>query len=280
MVTHAKDKENSISVNFWGVRGSRSCCGADFMEFGGSTSCISLEHKGTHYIFDAGSGIVSLGKKFKSMKKAHLFLSHAHYDHVNGMSFFDPLWNPNLTLDIYAGVLAPYGGTEAFFKKYLFSHPLFPVKPSDIRAHLTYHNFTPPASLTLEDAELKTIYLNHPGKASGYALYIGGRKFCYILDTETSGESFIDAICDFVKDADICVYDSTFIDAEKEEYKGWGHSTWQDAVSIAARANVTRLFLTHHAPFRTDQELRHIENEARKIFPNTHAAREGEQVLL
>ncbi|MDA9163670.1 MBL fold metallo-hydrolase, partial [Rickettsiaceae bacterium] len=145
-----------------------------------------------------------------------------------------------------------------------------------ISAKLDFNDFTPGDEIECDNnVMLKTILLDHPGLAVGYALYIGNKKICYITDTETQNIDFKQNICNFVKDADICIYDSTFTDDEKPQHVGWKHSSWQDAVSVAKISNVKKLVLFHHSPTRSSEELDIIEKEAKSLYTHVIMAKEN-----
>lgn len=270
-----------INIYFWGVRGSTPCSGENFTKYGGHTSCVSVEYNNKHIIFDSGTGIKNFGKEFPSIDSAILFLSHAHYDHVVGLPFFDRIWDPEFFLTINAGTLLPFGGTESFLKKYLFGHPFFPVNEFDIPCKINYVDFTPGESMSIDkDIRIETLMLDHPGGSVGYALYCGNKKICYITDTVTEEPKLKDKICEFIHQADVCIYDSTFTDAEKEEHASWKHSSWQDVVNIAQETQVKKMFLYHHSPLREDNQLDEIQIQAKEIFPNAIVAKEGIKVTI
>lgn len=270
-----------IEIYFWGVRGSFPSAGKSFVKYGGNTSCVSVEYKGKSYIFDCGTGIMNLGQTLTHIKEATLFLSHSHYDHVIGLPFFSKIWDKNFNLDIYAGTLAPYGGTKSFFQHYLFGHPFFPVNASNIPSKLNFHDFIPGHKIKLnENVYLNTMLLDHPGDSVGYALYLDDKKICYITDTGTDDDKFKKNIGEFIADADVCIYDSTFIDEEKVGRESWKHSSWQDAVYLAKDAKVKNMFLYHHSPTRGDDELDAIAIEAKKVLENVIVAQEGSKIII
>lgn len=277
----------SIDVHFWGTRGSYFMNGPEFQEFGGHTSCISLHHEDDLYIIDAGSGLVSFSNALTQWfhdggippRKAYFFLSHLHMDHICGLPTFHPLWNPDFEAYFYCGVAHQYGGLEAVLESY-FAPPFFPVPWNQFPCEKTHFDFHIGETLSpTGHSQVRTILLNHPGHASGFAFHLDGKKIVYLCDTNHDS-GFLDHFIDFSENADLLIYDATFDSKKHAQYAHYGHSTWEKACEVALKAKVDQLALTHHDIFSTDAHLRLVEEAAKIIIPDAFAARCGQKLIL
>lgn len=269
--------QSGFIVRFWGVRGSNPQCGAQYVKVGGHTSCVSVEIDGTLLILDAGTGISDLGNWVaaeKNYSAAHLFLTHAHLDHIIGFPFFTPIWNKEFVLDIHAD-LSVYGGIESVFTT-IISPPYFPVPWKLIPSTRNCQDLTVGDTITLNsDISVSTFALDHPGGGCGFRIERGGHSLAYISDTAHKPGVLWKDLVDFVQGVDILIYDATFTEEEFSQRPDWGHSTWSEGLKIAEKANVGELFLYHHEYNHSDDLLEDIEFQARTIFPKTSLAREG-----
>jgi len=270
-------ESNSLSVRFWGVRGSIACAGHAHERYGGNTSCIEMTCGRERLIFDAGTGLRALGAALKPLEpiEIDLFLSHSHLDHIVGLPFFACLFNPANHVRLWAGHLLP----ERSLKEVLgmvMADPLFPVPPEIFAARTEYRDFRAGETLVPRPGiRLVTAPLNHPNGATGYRVEYGGKSVCYVTDTEHRKEGRDPVVLELVRGADILIYDSTYTDAEYPQYVGWGHSTWQEGVRIADAAGVGQLVLFHHDPTHDDEIMAQIEAAAAAARKGTVAAREG-----
>ena len=269
--------DNSLSVRFWGVRGSIACPGPEYARYGGNTSCLEVRYNGKLAIFDAGSGLRELGRKMadEAPIDGHIFLTHTHMDHIAGIPFFMPFFQKENRFQIHAGHL--HNGENlhdvvcAFMKA-----PLFPVPPDIFTAEIDFVDFMAGETLEMEGGlKLLTMPLNHPNGATGYRMEFGGKSICYVTDTEHVPGKPDENVMALVKDADVMIYDSSFTDEEFGKYVGWGHSTWQEAVRIGEAANVKRVVIFHHDPGHKDDAMDEIAKAAEKMRPGTVVAREG-----
>ena len=276
-----------MEVTFWGVRGSIPCCTERHKRVGGHTSCVGVRAAQTHVIFDAGTGLRELGLAMDNpscaTKEIHLFLSHVHYDHVIGFPFFGAIWNPDVTLHLYATILKSEGGLAHFFEKTLFNHPLFPVSLSQLRAQLVFHDIDNGQEIFVgEGGRVVPFALNHPGGASGYRFEAGGKSICYVSDTEHDPEGGVldPVILSHIQGTDLMVYDGCFTEAEYANHKGWGHSTWEEGVRLAQAAGAKRMAIYHHDPSHTDDVMERIETEAKRAFSGAFVACQGMSLTL
>ncbi len=264
-------------VRFWGVRGSIACPGPDYVRYGGNTSCIEVRLGDRILIFDAGTGLRPLGKALlpEFPLDADIFLTHTHVDHIHGFPFFAPFFAAQNRFRVWAGNLAPRLTLKHVFCKYM-AEPLFPVPPDIFAAEMEYRDFEAGETLTpAPGACLKTAPLNHPQGATAYRLEQGGRSFCYVTDTEHVEGALDRRILELVAGADVMVYDSTYTDEEFSQYRGWGHSTWQEGQRLADAAGVKRLVLFHHDPSHDDAAMDRIAAGAEAARPGTLVAHEG-----
>lgn len=271
----------SISVRFWGVRGSIACPGPNALRYGGNTPCVEIRCGEHTLIFDAGTGIRLLGNTLVKAPKNgafDIFLSHGHIDHVVGLPFFAPLFVKNQVVRVWAGNLAPAGGVENAVRK-LMSFPFFPLQVESLKASLEFHDFK--AGDTLEPrpgVKLRTAPLRHPGGATGYRIEYGGRSVAYLTDVEMGTGEIAPELLELAKDAGLVIIDTTYTDEELPLHIGWGHSTWQQALKLAQTANARRLCLFHHDPDHDDVFMDKIRSAAQAARPGTIVASEGMQV--
>ena len=268
----------TMSVRFWGVRGSIPCPGPNTVRYGGNTSCVEVRCGNDRLVFDAGSGLRLLGLALAEENgptDIDLFLSHSHIDHLIGLPFFVPAFVKGNRLHLWAGNLKAAGGVQETVRK-LMSYPLFPIEIEAAQGKIEFNDFEPGAVLTPRpDIKVMTTPLNHPGGATGYRVEYGGRAMAYITDTELNAGEMDPALLELARDASIVIIDTTYTDEELPEHVGWGHSSWQQAVRLANEAGVGKLFLFHHDPEHDDDEMDRIAAAAAKARPGTVVAKEG-----
>ncbi|MEI6558796.1 MAG: MBL fold metallo-hydrolase [Rhodospirillaceae bacterium] len=275
-----------FGVTFWGVRGTIPCPLVSHMQFGGNTSCVEVRAGDSRIIFDAGTGLRLLGKRFQAdgVERATLLLSHTHLDHISGFPFFGPAFRPGFAFKVMAGHLnnGSRGGTD--IRSVLarqMERPLFPVPLQTMGCSISFEDFNPGDGFTLEGGvAVRTAPLNHPDGATGYVLEYGGRSVAYVTDTEHLPGRLDDNILALIEGVDLLIYDTTYTDEEYGARIGWGHSTWQEGVKLAEAARVGRLVLFHHEPDHDDRVMAEIEARAGVARPGTFAAREGATVML
>lgn len=269
---------NSMTVRFWGVRGSIPCPGSDTLRYGGNTSCVEVRCGSHLLIFDAGSGLRHLGNAAADTygsKDADLFFSHCHIDHVIGLPFFSPIFDEHSHIRLWAGDLQASGGLKSAIDK-LMSFPLFPIGTDTARGIAAFNDFKRGDVLTPQDGiVIRTAMLDHPGGATGYRIEYKGNAICYITDNDLGHNVTDPALLALAKDAALVITDATYSDAELPAHVGWGHSSWQQALRFADVANVKTLCLFHHDPEHSDAEMDEIAAQANKIRAGTIVAREG-----
>jgi phosphoribosyl 1,2-cyclic phosphodiesterase/CheY-like chemotaxis protein len=256
-----------MRVQFWGTRGSIAKPGASTARYGGNTSCIEVRSaRGTLVIIDCGTGAHSLGQHLMSTGpkglRGHILISHTHWDHIQGIPFFAPLFVPGNQWDIYGpkGLDQSLRDTLAGQMQYTY----FPITPDQFGAKIHYHDLVEGA-FHIEDIKVTTHYLNHPALTLGYRLEADGATVVYCCDHEPHSRSLAGGQGDitgqdlrhvaFINGADLLIHDAQYTAAEYPSKIGWGHSSVEYAVELSQRAQVKRLALTHHDPLRDDDAI-------------------------
>jgi phosphoribosyl 1,2-cyclic phosphodiesterase len=278
----------NVTIRFWGVRGSIASPGAHTALVGGNTSCVEIETADGVIILDAGTGIRALGDDLvrRKIDRAHLLLSHLHWDHIQGLPFFVPAWLPSSRLDVIGArsTSSPQLGLEESLSLQM-QPPHFPVRLADMRSHLAFREIESGDAIAIGQARVSAEVLNHPGGVMGYRIESGGRAIVYATDTEHRSDGVDRALVRLARDADVLIYDAMYTE---DEYAGrcggskvgWGHSTWEAGIAVADAAGVGQLVLFHHDPARTDAQVDAIERDAAARRPGTIAAREGVELTL
>jgi len=270
------ERHREFWLRFWGTRGSLPAPRPSTNIYGGNTPCLEIRAGGVVYIFDAGSGIRALGaalqKEFGAVS-ANIFFTHYHWDHIHGFPFFSPAYSPGNRFAIFGEPRGSRGVREILAGQ--MAMPYFPVPIEAMRAHVEFCDVGPGTRLQVGPAVIRAEALNHPGRALSYRIEYRGRSIVYATDNE-HGADANERLIEHARGSDILVYDAAYTDAEwKALRKGWGHSTWQEAIKVARAAGVKKLLLFHHEPSRDDRALATIERRARGLFRNAAAAREG-----
>ncbi|WP_318658512.1 MBL fold metallo-hydrolase [Indioceanicola profundi] len=280
-------EQSEFTVTFWGVRGSIASPGPATARYGGNTPCLEVRCADHLIILDAGTGIRALGEvleervvKGEGALKGDLFLTHTHYDHISGLPFFAPIYDKRNCFRMWEGHLGPDRTLEQIIRQ-LMSEPLFPVPLNLIAGSCRFTKFQAGETLDIHPGIIvRTAPLNHPNGATGYRIEQGGRSFCYITDTEHVPGRRDERIVELVRNADIMVYDATYSDAEYESHRGWGHSTWQEALRLADAAGVGQVVLFHHDPSHNDTIMDRVADEACRVRTGTLVAAEGMVLTL
>lgn len=303
--------QSQFTVKFRGVRGSYAVPGQGTVEVGGNTPCVEMRVGGHLLIFDAGTGIIELGRElaaehFRSGADeasrppiiATLFLSHLHHDHTQGFPFFSPVFMRATTLYILGPKLARHDLQEALTKALLT--PFFPVDLEEMAADMVIRNldaceialFAPDSSepqvvntghsrpaITPEHVVVRNFRgYAHPGGIHYYRVEYQGKSVVYATDTEGYVGGDVN-LARFAAGADVLIHDAQYREAEyvgqPVPKQGYGHSTPAMAAAVAASAGVKQLVLYHHDPMHDDAAITAMEEEAKRLFAPTIAAREG-----
>jgi CheY-like chemotaxis protein len=256
--------DDQISMTFWGVRGTLPKTGPGALRYGGNTSCVTLEFPNQQlFIFDGGSGIKELGNSLLAGKKkrinAKLFISHPHWDHINAIPFFAPLYMQGNEFEILGAKQGDITMRELISAQ--MDGVYFPITLTEFSARTYFRNLEE-GTHDVAGIEVQTKLLAHPGRALGYRVNYNGRSICYVTDQELylNDSDFFDAhyektIIDFTRDADVLITDTTYTDEEYSTKVNWGHSCVSKVCEIAHRANVKELYLFHHDPDQDDDDI-------------------------
>jgi phosphoribosyl 1,2-cyclic phosphodiesterase len=272
-----------IRLKIWGVRGSTPTPQIENLKFGGNTPCIEVRAGDSEpVIFDGGSGIRALGNTLMEDAagapiNAKIFLTHFHWDHIQGIPFFAPLYGPENHISFISGSTGlPLQETI----EGQMTRPYFPVDFSQVAAKRDFLQVEKGKSFTASGLTIYPFPLNHPQGASGYRIECDGRVIVYATDFEHGVHQSDKTLREHAQDADILICDAQYTPEEYEKHRGWGHSTWQNAVMLARDTRAKHLMLFHHDPTHDDQVTMQIAQSARMQFENTTAAWEGFVAVL
>lgn len=258
-----------MELHICGCRGSYSVFGAEFREFGGATTCYVLKDGRYAMVLDCGSGFVNAKKILADCDRIDVILTHLHYDHIIGI-LSGGVFPANAALRFFTGSGAPDAAEEL---RRFMGAPFWPHTMDFGEAV----RLNAPCSVELHEGwRLNGLPSNHPGDALVIQLEGKGRKISVLCDYEHGGAD----LSDWVSGSDLLCYDGMFRPKDYPAHRGWGHSTWQEGCDLAERAGVKQLIVTHHNPAYRDETLREMEAEAKRRFPCTRFAREGDSVML
>jgi len=273
---------NKNKLTFWGVRGSNPTPDKNKMTYGGHTSCVSFETIDNELlIFDMGTGLKNLGEILahdsNSPKTIHIILSHYHWDHMIGLLSFAPLFIDDFTIHFY-------GKKDTMDVKEIINYmmnPIFwPVTSDDFKANLNFHTIENENLKISDSINIKTKPHGHPNGALSFKVEINNKTFTYITDCEHPDSHLNENLIELAQNSDILIHDAHFTCEDLLNHKGWGHSSWQQAVQMAKKTNSKELILFHHNPRYDDEKIKHIESMAQKSFKKTTAAKEGLVIYL
>ena len=286
---------DKIAVHYWGVHGTLPVPGPGYTRYGGNTPCVSVEVGGEPlYIFDCGSGIKGLSDKVMKTPaerfSGRIFISHTHWDHINTVPFFAPLYLRGNQIELFG----PYQGDLTIERAISaqMESVYFPVTIREFGARLVFRDLRE-ERLEFGPVTIETMLLRHPGYCLGYKLTCRGRSVCYITDNELylpkdprHDPRYVEQLATFVKGTDVLITDTTYRDHEYPGKVDWGHSCVSQVCDLAARAEVKRLHLFHHDPDQTDEDidlkLDEAQMELRRLGSNVvcEAPAEGSELKL
>ena len=279
-VNAGKTAGGDFLIRFWGVRGSIAAPGPATARYGGNTSSIEVRCGDRLVLLDGGTGLRYLGNELlaEAPLDADLFFTHTHFDHVCGLPFFKPFFQPENSFRLWAGHLGAGLTLHRVLREFMMA-PLFPVPPDVFKAKIEYRDFRSGETLPLDRSPgitVRSAALNHPDGATGYRIEYAGKSVCYVTDTEHVPGKPDRNVLGLIEGADIVIYDCMYTDEEyAKSYVGWGHSTWQEAVRLCKSARVKKLVVFHHDPDHDDDRMDAIGREVAAAMPGAEVAREG-----
>ena len=268
-----------MRITFWGVRGSTPTPEAAYMRYGGNTSCVEVRLGDQIYIFDCGTGFRRLGHELQrefgdQPIAAHVFVSHYHWDHIQGVPFFRPLYdNPNNHFVFHSSSRTRC--VEQVLAEQM-SSPYFPINFSQMQAQRRFYNLADGCIEMGDGIRIKTAWLNHPQGCLGFRIETKEGVLVYATDNEPGDAEFDKAVRKLAEGADVLIYDAQYLpDDYAANRVGWGHSHWREAVNVVMESAAKELILYHHDPEHTDPVLDKVVSDARNYYPKVRAATEG-----
>lgn len=286
------EADGKIGLKFWGVRGSTPCANNENMHYGGNTTCFQVLLPGSndYLIIDSGTGIRNLGNEIEKKGtriNAHIFLTHPHWDHIQGFPFFKPIYQSGNKISVHLPLQK-----DGNCRKILSGHMIktyFPVTPEMLAADIDY--------VTQESErkayagfEVEFMLVNHPTNTAAYKIRSGGREIIFCPDNELQPASdrtntvFYEQLKKFVSGADVLIHDGQYNRESYRNRKNWGHSAWEEVVEFVRECDVKQLYLTHHDPDSDDPYLSEVDHMIRetyaKYFDRIQLARESELIHI
>lgn len=284
--------KGSLKIKFWGVRGSTPCANEENMRYGGNTTClqIQIQDKDELLILDSGTGFRNLGNELENNGNSHkgrVFITHPHWDHLQGFPFFKPFYGDNNWFRIY---LPPQG--EIGCKEILQGHmssTFFPVSIDMLEADLDCITIQPGKKF-YENYHAEYMWATHTVPTAIYKFYFGDKTVVFAPDNELVNEvteeskKFKKDFRAFIHGVDVLIHDAQYTREQYKARKGWGHSAWEDVAEIAKEEGVKKLFLTHHDPDNDDDKLSRMDQiiteDYGDDFETISLAKEGQEVTL
>ena len=247
-----ESKEKFVASLPWWISGT----------VGGNTPCVELTLKsGEKIVFDAGSGMRAMGKYSSAPtdNHYHLFMSHFHWDHIQGLPFFDSAYNPNIIFEVYS----PFENMKEYLAKQMAA-PFYPVDFSAIEKHFRFHVIKPGEILEIGSAEISCIKMAHPGDSYSYSVVEDGKKFVYATDIELGSKDFVHTAerSAIFENADVMLIDSQYTVEEALRKENWGHSAFCYAIDFAVAWKIKKMYMFHHEPTYDDRKLNTILESA------------------
>jgi phosphoribosyl 1,2-cyclic phosphodiesterase len=270
-------EDRSYTLTFQGVRGSVCAPGPSTFRYGGETSCVTVRLGPTRWlILDCGTGLRGLRSDLPEPDPHtgldfRVLLSHYHWDHIQGLPFFDPIYDSRCRFTFYG---YPWGGRGLrSLIEDAIRPPWFPVSMDRTASRKSYVELDG-APIVLGNLTIRTVRMRHPQGVTAYRLEHDGGSVTFATDLQLGESESDEALISLCKSTDTLICDAQHTLEEHDRRPAHGHSTWEQACRLAQKAEVRRLVLFHHDPDRTDDDLDRIVARARLLFPEVDAARE------
>ncbi|MBI5213922.1 MAG: MBL fold metallo-hydrolase [Nitrospirae bacterium] len=295
-----------MKIKFWGVRGSIPSPGPRTIRYGGNTTCITVETDDEHLIvLDAGTGIHGLAQTLlkRLPVTCSVFISHTHWDHIQGLPFFIPFFIPKNKIHIYGAFDPVYERSIKDILGRQMEYCYFPVREAELKADIEYTTLRERQTVEMGSAKVTNILMNHPVLNFGYKIECNGKTVFFTGDTEPlcniydpihdyyeDYESLIadknTILLDFIRGVDVLIADSAYTTQEFPMKKGWGHGTFDSCIDMAKKAEAKSLYFTHHEPLRSDDDLDAVYRQLQEQYstvsgmPQYAVAYEGLEIEL
>jgi phosphoribosyl 1,2-cyclic phosphodiesterase len=275
-------------LSFWGVRGSTPTVDPATWRYGGNTPCVELiAPDGTQFILDCGTGLRMLGGRWGSGSgmqgaETHIFVTHYHWDHIQGLPFFAPLYDEKNKFQFYS-FQSKFLGRDSLRQVFetQMALPYFPVDFSSMNAQRKFREVEGGESFSVGENRVVTRWLNHPQGCLGFRIETPAGVVAYATDNEPGDPALDKSLRELAANADIFINDAQFTPAQLAgNRKGWGHSSWREGVNVAREVNAKTLVLFHHDPDSTDRVIDEILQQGRAEFDSVFAASEGMVITL
>jgi phosphoribosyl 1,2-cyclic phosphodiesterase len=281
-------------LSFWGVRGSTPTVDPATWRYGGNTPCLELTAPdGTQFILDCGTGLRVLGSRWTAPAagviasgvrnpETHILVTHYHWDHIQGVPFFAPLYSENNAFHFYS-FRSKHLGRDSLKQVFetQMATPYFPVNMSAMTAKKKFMEVSGGDSFTIGENKITARYINHPQGCLGYRIETPGGTVVYATDNEPGDPQLDNELRELAAGADIFINDGQYTPEQlATTRKGWGHSSWREGVKVAREAGAKTLVLFHHDPDSSDRMVDGLLRQAREEFDSVFAASEGMVIKL
>jgi len=275
-------------LSFWGVRGSTPTVDPTTWRFGGNTPCLDfLAPDGTQFILDCGTGLRMLGNRWSAEEsirpaESHIFVTHYHWDHIQGLPFFAPLYVEKNAFHFYS-FRSKFLGRDSLRQVFetQMALPYFPVDFSAMSAKRKFREVDGGDTFLVGENKVTARWLNHPQGCLGFRIETSAGTVVYATDNEPGDAALDKSLRELAAGADIFINDAQYTPAQlATTRKGWGHSSWKEGVNIAREVDAKTLVLFHHDPDSTDRVVDRILREARDEYDSVFAASEGMVITL